>query len=158
MPFVLAAGGTGEIGNYGLPGTNLTLNGTISGSGALRLVAGTLTLGGNNTFTGGVTIDAGTLRLANPGALNSTTPNSVTFGANSTGTLNLNGNSVTISGLSTNAAVGSPVVQEATVSPATLTVNNSVDNEYDGILQNGGAGILSLVKAGAGTLTLGGSN
>ena len=56
MPFVLAAGGTGQIGNFGPVGTNLTLNGTISGTGTLDAVIGRLTLGGSNTFTGGVKI------------------------------------------------------------------------------------------------------
>ena len=121
--------------------------------------AGTLTLGGNNSFTGGVMIDSGTLQLANPGALNSSTPNSVTFGSGSTGILSLNGNSITVPSLSTNATIGSPAVENASSTAAALTVNNTSSNTYAGVLQDGaGGGALSLVKNGSGTLTLGGNN
>ena len=42
---------------------------------------------------------------------------------------------------------------------ATLTVNNANDGEFDGAIQDGaGGGTLSLVKGGAGRLTLGSSN
>src|SRR5262249_38000018 len=70
MPFVLATGGTGEF-DTGSFSINLTLNGTISGGGALFTQFSTLILGGNNTFTGGVDLHNSELRLANPGALNS---------------------------------------------------------------------------------------
>ena len=123
--------------------------------------AGTATLAGANTFTGGVTISAGTLQLGSTGALNSTagSENAVAFGASTTGTLSLNGNSVTLANL-TGSAVG-PIVQNASTTPATLTIGNSsnLDGTYAGILQNGtGGGALSLIKAGTGTLTLSGVN
>jgi autotransporter-associated beta strand protein len=122
--------------------------------------AGTLTLSGNNSFTRGVTINAGVLQLANPGALNSSTPNSVTFGAASTGTLSLNGNSITVPALTTNATLGSPVVQNANATPATLTVNIATGTDsYPGVLRDGaGGGALSLAKTGPGTLILSGAN
>jgi autotransporter-associated beta strand protein len=133
---------------------------------ALSLASfGTLSLSGNNTFTGGVSLDLGTLQLAGPAALNSVSPNTVTFLTNSTGpaSLILNGNSVTIGGLITGNVAG-PVpsnasVQNASATGATLTVNNAVANSFSGILQDGpGGGALSLIKTGAGTLTLGGNN
>jgi autotransporter-associated beta strand protein len=139
---------------------NTTISGVLGngGGGLTKNGAGTLTLSNSNTFTGPVTINAGTVLLANGGALNSATPVSTVFGAGSTGVLYLNGNSVTVSGLSTNATVGSPDVQNANLFPASLTVNNAVDNTFAGTLQDGGAGALSLIKSGAGTLTLGGAN
>ena len=79
---------------------NTTISGAIGGIKTIDLVksgAGTLTLSGNNTFTGGVTINAGLIILGNPGALNSTSPNAVTFGSGSTGDLALVRQSVTIS-------------------------------------------------------------
>ncbi len=139
-----------------------TFAGGISGTnGALiKDLASTLTLGGNNTFTGGVTINGGVLQLGNAGALNSTTPNAITFGPSvAAGTkLQLNGNSVTISALNTNATPGSPVIEDANATTATLTLNTSITNTYAGILQDGASGTLAFTKSGAGTLNLMASN
>lgn len=137
----------------------LTLNGVISGGALTMGGAGTVILGGNNTFTGGLTINSGVVQLNNAGALNSGTPQAVTFGASSTGTLRLNGNSITISGLSTNATPGTTIVENASVTSAVLTVSNAVANTFAGTIQDGsGGGILGLTKIGVGTLTLSGAN
>jgi len=49
-------------------GTQLTVNGTIAGAGALsKSEAGTAILTANNTYAGGTTINAGTLQLGNGG-------------------------------------------------------------------------------------------
>ena len=56
---------------------------------------GKVTLAGTNTFTGTVKVDEGELELANAAAL----PTAATVNVASSGTLNLNGNSVTISNL-----------------------------------------------------------
>lgn len=140
-------------------------NGTIeNGSGLIAFTktgTGAITLGGNNSFTGGVTINNGALRLGHAGALNSASPNSVVFGANATvGTkLQLGGNSVTISSLATNALPGSVILENADANAATLTVNQSSNTTFAGVLQNGtGGGALNFVKAGAGVLTLSGAN
>ena len=81
-----------------------------------------MTLNGNNTFTGGVTINAGNLVIGNVGALNSTTPNGVTFGSASTGTLSLNGKSIAIGQLNGLGATAS-IIQDANATSAALTVN-----------------------------------
>ena len=116
-------------------GNTLTVGGAIGG-GAISLTklgaAGTLTLSGSNGFSGGLIINAGTVQLGNAGALNSGTPNAVTFGAASTGRLQLNGNSVTISGLNTNVAVGTPIVENLAGGAATLTVSTSGSDNYGG--------------------------
>lgn len=142
-----------------------TFNGTIAnGSGTIALTktgTGTLTLGGSNTFTGGVTINGGALQLANAGSLNSSTPNTVTFGPSAAvGTkLQLNGYSVTIGALATNATPGTVIIENANSLAATLTVNQATNTTFAGVLQNGtGAGTLGLTKSGAGTLTLTGNN
>ncbi|HEV2972377.1 MAG TPA: autotransporter-associated beta strand repeat-containing protein [Pirellulales bacterium] len=127
-----------------------TLGGVVgdgSAGGTLSLFktgAGTWALGGNNTFTGGVVIDAGTLRVGNAGALNSAANlwNSVTFTPLSTGTLALNGISVTVSSLNSTSANGT-VVNGSASSAATLTVNSIVLNSYAGVLADG-AGSMSL--------------
>ncbi|MEI7956742.1 MAG: autotransporter-associated beta strand repeat-containing protein, partial [Verrucomicrobiota bacterium] len=143
-------------------GQTFNVSGTIGGTGALNLTGpGTLALSNANTFTGGVFINSGILQLANVSALNSSTPNSVTFGASApAGTkLQLNGNSVTIGSLSSNATPGSPVIENASVSAGTLTVNQTVDKTYAGVIQDGsGGGALSLIKSGANVLTLSGAN
>jgi autotransporter-associated beta strand protein len=155
-PVTLTAGGNNATS---------TFNGRLQdGSDTLALTkigTGTLTLSGTNSFTGGVIINGGALQLSSTGALNSAAPNSVTFGANVlTGTkLQLNGNSVTLSGLTTNAAPGSAVVENANAAAATLTLNNAGANTFAGVLQDGtGGGALALTKTGAGTLTLSGAN
>ena len=76
---------------------SLTLNGP---NGANQL---TLVLGGNNTFTGGLTINGNIVQLASSGALNATKPNAVSFGGGAIAGLRLNGNSVTLGGLSATA-------------------------------------------------------
>ncbi|MEI7956501.1 MAG: autotransporter-associated beta strand repeat-containing protein, partial [Verrucomicrobiota bacterium] len=144
-------------------GKTFTHSGAISGTGfPLNLTGlGTLAISGNNTFTGGVVINSGVLQLGSTTALNTTTPNSLTFGASApAGTkLQLNGNSVTIGALSTNATPGSPVIENANASAATLTVSQTTNTTYAGVLQNGsGGGGLSLTKSGSGILTLSGAN
>ncbi len=135
-----------------------TIAPTVRNGGITKTGAGTLTLAGNNTFTGGVTIEGGTLSLANAGALNSTTPNAISFGSNaSLKTLRIAGQNVTVSGLTTGATVGTSVVENGEVGTATLTVNNAAANTFAGVLQDGAAGTLALTKTGAGTLTLSGS-
>ena len=150
------AGGNNGSGTY---------KGVIqNGSGTLAFTktgTGAITLSGSNTFTGGVTINGGTLQLANAGALNSSTPNSLIFGpAAAVGTkLQLNGNSVTIGALATNATPGTVVVENANAGAATLTINQASSTTFAGVLQNGtGGGVLSITKQGTGTLTLSGTN
>jgi len=141
-----------------------TYTGVISGTGALaKSGAGVITLSASNSFTGGVTINAGTLLLGNAGALNSAAglQNVVAFGAGSTGTLSLNGNSVVVANLTTSATPGTPLVQNANSTPVTLTIGNSTNagGTFAGVIQDGsGGGTLTLTKAGTGVLTLSGAN
>jgi autotransporter-associated beta strand protein len=127
----------------------LTGNNTFSGS--VTINSGQLTLGGSNAFTGGVTINSGKLTIQNSGALNSTSPNAIAFGAGSSGTLNV-GSNVTISRLTTDAT--SPGTTSITGNGATLTINNASDNTFAGAI----TGQIQLAKGGAGTLALSGNN
>ena len=152
----------------------LTLNGVISETGGSRGITkifngtgnSTVILGASNTFTGGLTINGGVVQLNNPGALNSTTPNSVTLTSSGTAgqpapRLRLNGNSVTIGALnSTGGAGANPALVEnnSATAASTLTVNIASNPIFDGILQNGDAAALSLATTGAGTFTLTGAN
>ncbi len=110
-----------------------------------------------SNYAGNWSLNAGTLRLGSSTALGLTTT-SVAFGASSTGKLQLNGNSATIGGLSTNATPGTPVVENGVAGTTTLTVSNASANTFAGVLQNGAAGTLALTKSGAGLLTLSGAN
>ncbi|MBN8575810.1 MAG: autotransporter-associated beta strand repeat-containing protein [Cytophagales bacterium] len=139
----------------GLVGGTLTSNLGTGTGGLVKSGGGIWNLGGTNTFTGTVLIHAGTLRLLNSGAVNSS--NAVLFGSGSTGIFQLNGNSITISGLNTNVVVGTPIIENAGGVPATLTVNTAGANTFAGVLQNGGQALL-LVKNGSGSLALAGSN
>ncbi len=129
------------------------------GYGFIKSGTSALVLGGNNTFTGAVTINDGTITLANAGALNSTAPVAVSFGSNAnTKMLQLGGHSVTVSGLTTGATVGTSIVENNAAGTATLTVNNAAANTFAGVLRDGAAGTLALTKTGGGTLTFSGSS
>ena len=119
-------------------------------------ITGTVVLTGTNTFTGGVTINGGVLQPGTATALNG---NAVAFGAGSTGILRLNGTSITIGGLSTNATPGTTFVENGAATAATLTVNVASGSQtYAGVIRNGSTGALALTKTGAGTQALSGAN
>jgi fibronectin-binding autotransporter adhesin len=145
-----ATGGTfaGVIeDNSGTGGTvSVTKNGT-----------GSITLSGANAFSGGTTINAGTLIIGSTTALGAATHAALAFGASSGGLLELNGNSITLTDLTTNATVGSPMIESGptTTGTDTLTVNTANNDTFAGVLKDGsGTSLLALTKAGAGTLTL----
>lgn len=144
-------------------GKTLNVGGEVTGAFSVtKADAGTVVLSGTNTFSGGLAINAGTVQLGSAGALNNiaTQENTVTFGASSTGTLALAGNSVTIANLTTNATPGTTFVQNANgsaVSNVTLTVGNALNlgGTFAGNIRDGsGGGTLSFTKAGLGTLVL----
>ncbi len=122
---------------------------------------GVTQLNGSNGFTGGVTISNGTVQLGNAGALNTASPNAVTFASGSfsnIGDLRLNSNSVAVSALNyIDGSLVQATVENGGGSPATLTVNTPAGNTYGGVLQNGGGGSLAIAKAGSGSLFLTGT-
>jgi autotransporter-associated beta strand protein len=149
-----------------------------SGTAITKGAPGTLILSGNNTFTGGVYINDGTVQLGSAGALNLSGVNAVNFdgsgmiaGVANTSpgtvanppTLILAGNNVSVASLSTanNLSGSTQVIKNATgssVANATLTINGSATKTFTGTIQDGaGGGILSIIKMGSGTQTLGGT-
>jgi len=160
----MAIGSNGATLDITTAGVALSWTGVISdstvGGSLTKKGAGTLILTtASNTFTGGLFIDAGIVQVGNAGSLNSATPNIVTFTASSTGILRLNGLSITVGGLQTNATPGSTFVENnSSGTAATLTVNSTFATTYGGSIRNGAAATLSLVKTGGNVFTLSGSN
>ncbi len=145
--------GSGKTAIFDTNGNNVTLASAISGDSAAGLTktgAGVLTLSAINTYGGDTTVSAGTLQIGNASAI----PN----GANKgnvvvNGTLNLNGTSITVNGLS-----GSGTVTSGVAGPVTFTVgNNDQSGTFSGAIQNG-SGTVAMTKTGTGVLTLSGSN
>lgn len=125
--------------NYTFTGSGIT-----GATGLTKRGSGTLTLSNPNTYTGNTTLSAGTLKLGaanvlpdGPGAGDV----SIAAGA----TLDLNGNSEGINGLTGSGTV------DNTGGAATLTVGlNNVGGTFPGALQ----GAAGLTKQGTNTLTL----
>jgi autotransporter-associated beta strand protein len=127
---------------------------TISGSG-LSSTAGTtsgggkLQIGANNVLptTGVLAVNA----------------NSTSFNAQG-GRFNLNGFNQTVGGLTgtTGTALGIVTNDKAAASTSILTVSNTADYTYNGIIANaitgGNLGVTALAKSGAGTQTLTGAS
>ena len=150
---VIDNSGTTTLNNNG---NSVTLSGVISGAGAFTASgAGTLTLNNANTYVGNTTINAGTVVLENASGI----PGGVGYGnvtMNPNTLLNLNGNSVVLNGL--NSSTNTTTVDTLTGGSVTLTVGeNGASGTFQGSI-NDTSGSLALVKDGAGTQTLGGTN
>ena len=157
----LALGGNQTWTLNASPSSPLIVTGTVSGAHSLTIGGtGEVILQGNNTFTNGLTISGSAIVvLSNTGALNGASPDAVSFGAGSAGTLDINGRNVTIGTLSTNASPGSPVIQNANVSTSgTLTVSQSGSSTYAGVLADGAGSAALALNLASGTLTLAGVN
>lgn len=148
----LALAGQVLVVRANLLSDTLEISSSVTGTGGLsKSGLGTLILSGPSTRTGQVNIDQGVLRLAPGGSLGGTATTVVRRGA----VLDLNG-------VSTGASVGQlnnlGTVTNGSVTPAVITVGNGDANGVSyGLFQNG-LGVLSLAKAGNGTLTLNGDS
>lgn len=139
--------GTVKLGGATLTNLNRVTNnwaGSLTGHGTLvKKGAATMNWSGANTFTGTLQIDAGTVAAQAPGTLS---PNAAVQLATGS-TLALNDHAQTAAGLSGSG--------EVRLGSAALTLAQDADTTFSGrILGIGG----TLVKTGAGTLTLSGEN
>jgi autotransporter-associated beta strand protein len=134
--------------------SSLEFSSAVAISGGFRLTkqgAGTLTLGASNSFTGGVTISEGTLRITQGLALG-TNPSSYVADQIliNGGTLDYNTassfNSASNRGFSLGNAGG------------TIRVSNVGNYQISAVIADAAGQIGSLIKAGAGTLILSGTN
>jgi autotransporter-associated beta strand protein len=117
--------------------------------GLTKSGSGTLVVTGTNTYTGATTITGGTLRM---GVSNTAAIGAGTVLTTSGGVLDLNGNSISRSGLVTIAGGG--------VSNGTLTFTGSNVAGQAGVVSANlvGTGTFGLTKSGTGVLVLSGSN
>ncbi len=130
----------------------LTISGIISGSFALtKYGTGNVDFNAVNTYTGNTTISAGILKLLVATAIPIT--NAITVD----GTLDLNGISTTFASLADNGN-GNGFVGSSISGDIILTISGSSSSSFAGIIQNGSATSLSIVKAGSSILTLSGPN
>lgn len=118
----------------GWNGRDLTKNGS-----------GTLTLSALNTYTGATNVNGGTLSMGVANAIASSSAVAVNTGA----TLAFNDLNQTLNNLS-----GAGTISLGTAGATVLTASSTTDSTFAGTI--GGAG--SLIKTGAGTLTLTGSS
>ena len=124
--------------------------GLAGSQGFTKTGAGTLVLSGSNTYSGITTISAGQVTLGNVNGLGT---GGLTINS---GTLELNGNSISLANLSGTGGT----IQETANTVVTLTVgSDNTSTIFGGTLTDGvGNRILSLTKIGTGTLTLTGTN
>ncbi len=164
-------GGINAAGTATFSGTinlykDLTLTaasgGTVAITGALNYVSGTnniiktglgtVTLSNaGNDYNGATTISAGTLATGASNVLPTTTDVTIANGA----VLNLGNYSQTIASLS---GVAGSDVRLTGATNQSLTLGDATSTTFAGVIEDTGAGILSLTKNGTGTFTLSGNN
>jgi autotransporter-associated beta strand protein len=145
----------GTIQNGSLTGAISSAGGTLNGIGGSASLEATASatptlMEGSNTYTGATTVDSGATLSGADGA-------NVFSAASATtvyGTLDLGGNSQTVSSL---AGTGT-VTNSGAAGTATLT-NQGASSEFDGVIQDGATATTALTQnAPLNTLTLTGTN
>ncbi len=151
---------TGSL-NYGTPSGALGGGGTFENNLALTKTGpGILTLSNSgNTYTGGTNIQAGTLQLGIFFAFPDNT--AVTLGSgSSSGTFDLDGQSITVSSLSTSGTGTSNIIgNSSTGAPSGLTYAGGISTFGGSIVDVIGAGTqMTSLTVNSGTLILTGAN
>jgi len=160
------------IGSYGVT-YNVTLSGQLTGGGSLNIRpeggsaashSATYTVSNpTNNYNGSTTMQVGaaqayaTLKLGVNNGLPATTALNLNR-AGSSGVVNfdLAGFSQTVAGLTAN--FGSNAVFNSSGTVATLTVSNTANTTFNGVIGTSGNAGINLVKQGAAALTLNGTN
>ena len=142
------------FGSNGTTGSDLWLGNITETSPTAITMAGlrTLVLTGNNAFTGGLNISSGVVQIQNAGALNAAVPQAVSFGSAGNGaSLDLDGSSVTVGGLSLFAGSAGTITNSA-ATPSTLIFANG-NSTFGGTIANGPGSVALVVNSGSLTLT-----
>lgn len=153
-----SAGSTIDVSGAGTLLQLANASNSLTGAGSLTKVgAGTLQLDTLANYSGGATnVQNGTLRLGTDSAL--PTGTAVTLGSGSTsGILDLNGKTEEITALNTSGNGTGNRVVNGNATAGALTLNITGTSTFGGILGNTGQDNFSLVKTGAGTLSLTGT-
>ncbi len=138
---------------YSAANNPVALSGTLTASnGFTKGGSGTVVISSiNNNFgSGPVTVNEGILRI--DGGDNRLPTNSA-LNVRHSGTFDINGFNQSVANLTGEGAV----TNSASASSSVLTVNNTADGVFSGVIENG-SGTVALTKSGAGVLTLSGSN
>ena len=145
--YVLTLGGPDNLSS--------NFSGAVTGPGMIiKTGTGSLTLSSTgNTFSGGLVANAGTL-LADGSASMPFGSGPVTLG--DAARLDLNGGSITLNGLATIGTASGACVTNSAIQPATLTLNTPGETLFTGAVADG-AGPVTLIRKGSGTLSLTGS-
>jgi fibronectin-binding autotransporter adhesin len=146
-PFTMATDGTGAFDVF-TAGTSLTLSGLIDGNGGMAKTGlGTLILSSANTHKGTTLVSTGTLALANVDAVQDSTLDTGTSGAQQV--------TFTVAGTNTYNLGGLQGADNLAIGANSLSVGaNDENTTYSGVLSGAGA----LTKVGSGILTLSGNN
>jgi len=153
-------GGTTQNGTLtasSFDGQNGTVTAILAGTGAVltKNSTGTLTLSGVNTYTGTTTINAGTLQTKKAAALPSYSTGTVTVN-NAGSVLALNAGAV--SGEWTSAEIDSLLANTSVTFAAGTSLGIDTTGGSFSYASNITKANMGLVKSGANTLTLGGTN
>ncbi|QIF01739.1 autotransporter-associated beta strand repeat-containing protein [Roseimicrobium sp. ORNL1] len=149
------AGSTGEVILHQNSSALLDITATIADNGAratalVKSGTGTARLSSANSFTGGVFVNSGTLQVNHAAAIN--TANTLAVEG---GTLDLNGNDLTVASLTSQTTNTAGMITNTTGGVKTLTAGgDNSSGSYSGQL---GAN-LNFTKTGTGTFTLNQSN
>ncbi len=144
--------------------TELSGNLTLGTGGVTKSSTGTLTLSGNNVYSGQTTLSGGRLNINSATALGTGTfsiSNGTTFDNTSGSALTLtNNNAITLAGNTTFAGTNDLNLGTGNVNMggANRTITTTGGNLTIGGVINESSGSRRLIKAGAGTLTLTGTN
>jgi fibronectin-binding autotransporter adhesin len=153
-----ATNGMNAGSNLGFDTTNatggtFTINDVIANTtgasggarGLAKLGSGTLVLGGSNSYSGGSTVSEGTVRLGHASALGASTGRL----AIDAGTIDLNGNAVTIGALTGSSGAS---ILSGVAGVARLTSSSGDASTFAGTISNG-SGVVGFTKAGSGRLS-----
>lgn len=140
---------------FKIQGGSVNFSGPISGSGSfIKAGSGQLVIGRSNPgFASSILLADGTLSMGAGIALG-TSP-VITLGSSPV-RLQLNGNNVLATLIPQSPSDATAILENSGTKDATLTVNGTLT--FNGKLQDGGAGKLSLVKIGGGSLLLTGTS